>query len=393
MARKRLWRLAIAVCCAATSTLSGCRDNVTPFQSADPGEGAFGRLTFSRGEDRSPIWSATGDTIFYSAQGFGHLPDAPGVLVGIPRTGGSTEQILKNVQLPGRGRWHVAPALVPGGDRIAFIEIAPLLDVALFCNPALTDLSCNPTRATAPLPPLQQVTVRVRRFDATGPLADDPALEVDIRGAEQIEGPNPFQSPVFHVVHDFPFQQLFGAERSFLFRASWSPEGDRLVLSDGLRLLIWDTVSNDVSAVPGSEEGIGPAWSPDGAWIAFTRLERADSTNTQCLFQAPLGTACVQERTDYTSGAQTLTLIRPDGSEVRDLGTGDEPAWSPDGSVLFFRRDDQIWRLPVAGGEPVAVNGTEGGREPAVAPNGSALAFAKRSPSGDHDIWIVSAEP
>ncbi len=165
------------------------------------------------------------------------------------------------------------------------------------------------------------------------------------------------------------------------------------MLSDGLRLLTWDVVSNDVTPVPGSEEGIGPAWSPDGAWIAFTRLERADSTNTQCLFQAPLGTACVQERTDYTSGAPTLILIRPDGSEVRDLGTGDEPAWSPDGSVLFFRRDDQIWRLPIAGGQPVAVPGTEGGREPAVAPDGSALAFAKRSAFGDHDIWVVSAEP
>ncbi len=78
---------------------------------------------------------------------------------------------------------------------------------------------------------------------------------------------------------------------------------------------------------------------------------------------------------------------------MRDVGPGDEPAWSPDGSLLFFRRDDQIWRWPVAGGQPAAVPGTEGGREPAVSPDGSALAFAKRGASGTHDIWIVSAEP
>ncbi len=364
-----------------------------PFQAADPGAGVFGRLTFSQGEDRSPIWSAAGDTIYYSAQGFGHLPDAPGVLVGIPRTGGVAEQILRAVQLPGREGWHVAPAPAPGGDRIAFIEIATLLEVALFCNPVLTDLSCSPARNSAPLPPLQQITVRVRHFDATGLLDEDPALKVDIAGAELVEGPNPFASPVFHIVHDFPFQQLFAAERAFVFRASWSPEGDRLVLSDGLRLLIWNIVSNDVTAVPDSDDGFGPAWSPAGEWIAFTRLARADSTNAVCLFQAPLGTACVQERTDYTPGSATLTLIRPDGSELRDLSAGDEPAWSPDGSTLFFRRDDQIWRLVIASGETLAVPGTEAGREPAVSPDGSALAFAKRGAGGDHDIWIVSAEP
>jgi hypothetical protein len=41
----------------------------------------------------------------------------------------------------------------------------------------------------------------------------------------------------------------------------------------------------------------------------------------------------------------------------------------------------------------VAINGTEGGHEPAAAPDGRYLAFSKLSAAGDWDIWIVLLEP
>jgi dipeptidyl aminopeptidase/acylaminoacyl peptidase len=383
----------VAVVAALASI--GCRGDVTPPGSAGAGVPAsVGRLTTSDGEDRSPAWSPTGDSVYYSAEGFGDLPPAPGVLVGLPRDGGPALEMLKNVQLPNEAGvfpWFVAPALSPEGDRVAFVQIAPLQSIDDFCFAALASLSCVPEREGSDLPPLREVIVRVRARDATGPLEEDPALSVAMPGATRVEGPNEYGAPVLHIVRDYPFQQLFDEDRAFIFRASWAPGGGRLVLSDGLRLLVWSVGDGQAEAVPGSEDGIEPAWSPDGEWIAFSRIERADSSNAVCIY-SPFGAQCVQERTDYVPGRRILSLIRPDGSDLRELGEGDEPAWSPDGATVFFRHADQIWSVPARGGAAVPVPGTTGGREPAVSPDGRFLAFARRGNDGDHDIWVTALQ-
>jgi TolB protein len=62
--------------------------------------------------------------------------------------------------------------------------------------------------------------------------------------------------------------------------------------------------------VPGSF----PAWSPDGAWIAFRGITGVD-----------------------------LAVIRPDGSDLTPLGTTNAecPVWSPDGlRILYCRNED-----------------------------------------------------
>lgn len=374
--------------------LLGCRDDVPPFEAEDRPAVEAGRLTFSPKDDRSPTWSTAGDSIYYSAEGYGHLPPDPGVLVGLPAGGGTSQPILSNVQLPNgtrRQHWLVAPAVSPDGAIVAFAEITAVID-AFLCNPDLYALVCQPPRDEAAFPPLGGVAIRIRRLDATGPPEDDPRLDVRILGVVAVEGPNPYDAGNFHVVHNYPFQQLFDQERSFIFRASWAPDGDRLVLSDGLRLLIWTVSSGTVADVSGSDDGVGPAWSPDGEWIAFSRLERADSSQAVCLFLA-LGVSCAQERTDYTPGKRILTIIRPDGTGATEIAEGDEPAWSPDARTLFFRRDNQLWKIGVDGTAVSPVPGTEGGREPAVSPDGRHLAFAKLNPDGDYDIWLVSIEP
>ena len=380
---------------AATLAAGACRDDVTPPNTEDAAfPASIGRLTSSDGDDRTPSWSSAGDSIYYSAEGFGHLPPAPGVLVGLPRDGGPAREILKNVQLAndaGIFAWFVAPQLSPLGDQVAFVEIAPLTNLSLFCDTIVSVTVCSPELESPRLPPLRQIYLRVRRFDATGALADDPVLEVPIPGLieQEIENPSPFDPPVVHIIHNYPFQQLFDRERAFLFRPNWAPDGERLVFSDGLRILVWEIGAAAAKEIPGTDDGMEPAWSPDGEWIAFSRYERVDSTNAACQFIAVMGPCEGHERTDYLPGRRLLTLIRPDGSGVRVLGEGDEPAWAPDGRTIFFRNADLIWSVPRSGGQPARVPGTGGGREPAVSPDGRLLAFAKLGGDGDYDIWVA----
>ncbi len=372
-----------------------CRDDVSPFEAVD-GDARLTetvwRLTFSLKDDRSPAWSLNGDSVYYAAAGFGHLPPDPGVLVGLPRDGGVAQPILTNVQLPnplGLRHWLVAPAPDPNGERLAFVEIAPLWDP----NPCPgATLSCDPARSEAPLPPLRQIIVHVRRFDATNALEADTALDVSAPGVtiDSVEDPIIGFVPLY-VVRFHPFQRLFDQERRFTFRTTWAPDGERLAYSDGLRVLIWTPGEDEPVSVPGTEEAVWPAWSPDGEWIAYSRIERADSAYCTCVYTA-LGPCAYLDYTEFSLGRHILSLIRPDGSGLTELGEGDEPAWSPDGETLFFRRGNQIWRMSPDGGEATPVPGTQGGREPAVSPDGQHLAFAKQSEGDDYDIWVVSLQ-
>lgn len=91
-----------------------------------------------------------------------------------------------------------------------------------------------------------------------------------------------------------------------------------------------------------------PAWSPDGAWVAFGRAAA-----------------------DAASGRQ-LWLMRPDGHEVRALTAAPDlfhgpPAWSPDGTALLYQRFDLS--DPAAVPEVWTMN-LDDGTETLVAPGG-----------------------
>jgi len=376
---------------AVVLSLVSCRSDVEVFEAEDRQPRELGQMTWSLGDDRSPSWSLHGDTVYYTAEGFDQLSGDPGVLMAIPSAGGEARLLLPNVQSSGVrfDHWLVAPTPTAEDDRLAFVEILSLWP-GHPCSVSLTVLACVPTRTAAESeqPPLREIAIRVRRFDATGPLEDDVTIEVDVPGVAYFP-----DSIIESFVKTFPFQQLFAGERAFTFRASWAPDGQRMVMSDGQQLLIWVVGEASFDTVPNTEDGAWPAWSPDGQWIALSRLERVDSIGVSCDYISPLGIRCRQFRTEYVPGRHVLSLVRPDGSGLTDLGDGDEPAWSPDGSRLFFRRDGRIWSSEPDGLNAVAIDNTEGGREPAVSPDGGLLAFSKRSRFGDYDIWVISLEP
>lgn len=363
-----------------------CRDATLPFEAVDridESQSLPRQLTFSTGDDRSPAWTADGSTLLYGAQGFPPFVPAPGLLLEVPVSGGPADEVLPDLQFPnGPEQWFASP--VPGAGALAWMELFGVRGENVCPETVVQCLPAGETDGVAP----RLAELRLRVSGPGGAADAGSMLAVVVEGLEEL--PPEGGGSRFTVVNH-PFQQLFHAERSAVFRPSWSPEGDRLVFSDGLVLRVWRPGDASSTPVPDTEDGVHAAWSPDGEWIAFTRLVRGPPRSVECQHFTPLGPVCTQERVEYAVLDRRVMLVRPDGSELRQVGPGDDPAWWPGTGRLLFRRDGEIWSSRPDGTDARVVDGTAGGREPAASPDGSVLAFARLDPQVmTHDIWLVS---
>jgi Tol biopolymer transport system component len=167
-----------------------------------------------------------------------------------------------------------------------------------------------------------------------------------------------------------------------------------------------------------------PAWSPDGARLAFRsfRTQRegdiwtmdADGGNQRNLTPDPLPGVTDERspcwspdggRIAYISNAggnRDLWTMAADGSDPQRLviteGLEAEPAWSPDGAVIACRysspEDGSHLRLvPATGGEPVTLALAGEQRMPAWSPDGTRLVFVGQATTGDRpDLWQMRAD-
>ncbi len=118
----------------------------------------------------------------------------------------------------------------------------------------------------------------------------------------------------------------------FALATAIAPDGSGIVYLDtvgGQHLVFKPRGALDAIALPGTEDGFGPFFSPDGQWIGFF--------GTRGLRKVPLG----------GGGVITLTDERLAVSAA---------AWLDDGSILYVGSDANIWRMSDAGGtEPELV--------------------------------------
>ena len=113
------------------------------------------------------------------------------------------------------------------------------------------------------------------------------------------------------------------------WKASWSPDGRRLVYGTGLGggLEMLDLRTRQTTALVANAKD--PAWSPDGRWIAFIREQSYNQYLTE-----------------------EVWIMPAPGGEPRRVVAGGFPSWSAEGRQLFVhsRHDGHI--LAVNPGEP-----------------------------------------
>jgi TolB protein len=153
--------------------------------------------------------------------------------------------------------------------------------------------------------------------------------------------------------------------------------GHRITLADGLLGPAW--VGGGVRFGP----AIGLSWSPDSQRIAFS---------------ARIGDA--PEQQIYVTDADRPGATRIGGSVLYGIS----PSWSPDGSLIVFKRivpccggpPDSLWLMSPDGSNLHQLSATTGTRDAlggtTWSPDGTRLAFIAPGTDLNNDIFVINAE-
>jgi Putative flagellar system-associated repeat/IPT/TIG domain/Fibronectin type III domain/WD40-like Beta Propeller Repeat len=171
----------------------------------------------------------------------------------------------------------------------------------------------------------------------------------------------------------------------------WSPQGT-LIYSNGTFGRVDPAVRNGqpiAVTLPSGKRGYYPAWSPDGARIAFIASDDPEVDPAQGLY-----------------GYGNLYVMNADGSNAVELTNGDEtatPVWSPDGTKIAYvsRRSGhqtrRVFMLSASGqldsGVDLASNPLLfDDSMPAFLPDGSAVVIHRRN-AADNTSQLIVVNP
>jgi Tol biopolymer transport system component len=149
-------------------------------------------------------------------------------------------------------------------------------------------------------------------------------------------------------------------------KMDWSPDGKSLIFSesvdDGAKarlslLSLADLTARPLTSPHNQQFDCGPAFSPDGATVAFARRPMGASPSDLFVMQV--------------AGGQPLRLTTGN--------SGGEPAWTQDGSEIVFASPAKgfwsLWRMSASGGMQQRIAGPGDAYEPSISRRGNQLAY------------------
>jgi TolB protein len=217
-----------------------------------------------------------------------------------------------------------------------------------------------------------------------------------------------------HKIADFVYEKLTGERGVFSTRVAY-------VVKQGPRyeLRVADADGQNAQSILISSEPImSPAWSPDGARMAYVSFQNkkpilfvqnltaskqpAPVANYRGSNSAPAWSPDGKQLAAVLTkdGSSQIYLMNADGTNLRRLTSSGvidtEPFFTPDGQSIYFTSDrggsPQIYRMPASGGEAVRVT-FEGDYNvsPRVSPDGKMLAYISRV-SGGFQLMAMDLE-
>jgi TolB protein len=204
-----------------------------------------------------------------------------------------------------------------------------------------------------------------------------------------------------HKIADFVYEKLTGERGVFSTRIAY-------IVKQGPRyeLRVADADGQNAQSILISTEPImSPAWSPDGARMAYVSFQNkkailfvqnlsaskqpAPVANYRGSNSAPAWSPDGKQLAAVLTkdGSSQIYLMNTDGTNARRItfsaAIDTEPFFTPDGQSIYFTSDrggsPQIYRMPVGGGEPVRIS-FEGDYNvsPRVSPDGKTLVYISR---------------
>src|SRR6185503_4837491 len=160
-------------------------------------------------------------------------------------------------------------------------------------------------------------------------------------------------------------------EFSSYFDLSVAAEAERAVATQAIRTSdIWVGSSHDPRSLKKITQAIDNfCWSPDGRLVCSSTA----------------------------SGNQDLWIMRPDGTEQRQLtinaAVNGTPAVTPDNRHIVFMSNRtgafQVWRMDIDGGNQIQLTGGAGKNFPAITPDGKWVLY---NSTDDWHLWRVSID-
>lgn len=314
---------------------------------------ASARLGGEGGNGSSPRWSPDGQAIAY----FGRVGDSSGVVVA--RADGSDARLLAttsgtNHPLPSSGE-HLAWS--PDGRQLAFVSATPGPEADANGDPmVITRYLYKPTASEG-----------LTRFNDNRRLHIF-TVDVASRAVRQLTKGDYYE-------HSIAWSPS-GAE--ILFISNHAPDPDRFFNYDVFAVTVANGQTRRLTDTRSAE--YLPEWAPDGKRIAYLATKR------------PLTSS------ETTMEDTHVWLMNADGGERRELaGMLDQrqggPKWAPDGSALYFtaqeRGSTHLYRLPLAGGAPERVIGTEPGSVGSWAVGkGNTIAYTYSTPGAPAELYM-----